>query len=171
VAGTAEASTEARRLLDVCWRQTVPRAADLVVTSLSGDPARHTFADLAAALAAAARVVQPDGRIALLSRARPELGPAADLLREAEDPEAALRQLRHRHTAEFVPALQWVQAASRAHVYLLSDLPDETVEDLFATPLQHASQVQRLIDAGGSCLFLPDAHKALAVVEKGSSHG
>ena len=167
VAGTAEASDEARRLLDACWRQTVPRAAGLVVASLSGDPARHTCADLASALAAAARVVQPDGRIVLLSRARPELGPGADVLREAEDPEAALQHLRHKQTAAFVPALQWARAASRAHVYLLSGLPDETAEDLFATPLQHAAQVQRLIDAGGSCLFLPDAHKALAVVEEG----
>jgi hypothetical protein len=50
-------------------------------------------------------------------------------------------------------------------VALLSGLDDEAAEELFATPLQNAGQVQRLLDAAGSCLFLADAHKALAVLE------
>jgi hypothetical protein len=63
-----------------------------------------------------------------------------------------------------VPALRWASATAAARVYLLSGLPGETVEELSATPLEDAGQVQRLIDAGGSCLFLGDAHKALAVL-------
>jgi hypothetical protein len=47
---------------------------------------------------------------------------------------------------------------------LLSALPAETAEALFATQMEHARQVQRLIDAGGNCLVLPDAHRLLAVV-------
>jgi nickel-dependent lactate racemase len=164
VAGTAEASREGQRLLDACWRRAVTEAADLVVASLCGDPARHTFADMAAALASAARVVRPDGRLVLLSRALPELGSAAHLLRETEGDPAALERRRRRPTLELVPALRWAGAAAQARIYLLSGLPDETAEELSATPLQHAGQVQRLIDAGGSCLFLEDAHKTLAVV-------
>jgi len=34
----------------------------------------------------------------------------------------------------------------------------------FATPLREAREVQCLIDAGRSCLFLPDAYKMLVVV-------
>jgi hypothetical protein len=49
---------------------------------------------------------------------------------------------------------------------LLSGLPAEAVEALFTTPMQHARQVQRLLDAGGSCLVLPDAHKLLAVTSE-----
>jgi nickel-dependent lactate racemase len=168
MAGTAEASREGQRVLDACWRRGVAEAADLVVASLCGDPARHTFADMAAALASAARVVRPDGRLVLLSRARPELGPGTDLLREADGDPAALGRLRRRPTLELVPALRWAGAASRARLYLLSGLPDETAEELSATPLEHAGQVQRLIDAGGTCLFLEDAHKTLAVVEGAS---
>jgi hypothetical protein len=114
-------------------------------------------------------VVRPDGRLVLLSRARPELGPAADLLREAEADRAVLQRLRRRPAPELVPALRWAGAASQARIYLLSGLPDETAEELSATPLEHAGQVQRLIDAGGSCLFLEDAHKTLAVVEAAGS--
>jgi nickel-dependent lactate racemase len=165
VAGTTEASREGQRLLDAAWRRRVPQAADLVIASLSGDPARHTFASLTAALACAARVVQPGGRIALLTKATPPLGTEVDMLRGADDPRELLQRLRGKQTVELAPVLQWAGAASQARINLLSGLPDETVEELFATPLHEAREVQRLLDAGGSCLFLPDAHKMLAVVE------
>jgi nickel-dependent lactate racemase len=164
VAGTTEASREGQRLLDVNWRRSVPRPADLVIASVSGDPSRHTFGVLAAALACAGRVVQPGGRIALLSQAAPGLGSDVDLLRGTDDPREILKQLHHRQTIELVPVLRWAAAAAQARLNLLSGLPDDSVEELFATPLHAAREVQRLIDAGGSCLFLPDAHKMLAVV-------
>jgi hypothetical protein len=166
IAGTVEASREGQRLLDQCWRHTVSRPADLVIASLSGDPARHTFADFAAALACAARVVVPNGRIVLLTQAGPPLGPGADLLRQAVDPQTLLNELRDRQTLDLAPVFQWANAAQQARINLLCEWPDEVVEDLFATPLQHAGQVQRLL-AAGLCLLLPDAHKTLAVVEEG----
>lgn len=165
LAGATDASREGERLLDTCWRPRVPRAADLVLAALSGDPSRHGFASLAAALACSARVVRPGGRIVLLSRAAPILGPESALLRDAEEAEELLQQLRGKHTIELAPVLQWAGAASQAKINLLSELPDETVEELFATPLHEAREVQRLIDAGVACLFLQDAHKMLATVE------
>jgi nickel-dependent lactate racemase len=165
VAGVSEAGAEARRLLDAGWKQAVPRAADVVVASLSGDPGRHTFADLAAALDCAARVVRPGGRIVVLSRAAFDPGaPGPALLRGAEDPGEALAALGRRPAWDQVPALRWARAAGHAHITLLSGLPADAAEDLFVTPLEDARQAQRLLDAGGACLFLPDAHKARAVV-------
>ena len=61
-----------------------------MVAGVGGEPGQHCFADLAQALACAARVVKRGGRIALLSGGEPELGQAADLLRRTEAPEAAL---------------------------------------------------------------------------------
>ncbi|HEY7311841.1 MAG TPA: lactate racemase domain-containing protein [Gemmataceae bacterium] len=165
VAGATDAAREGERLLDACWRHRVPRAADLVVAALGGDPSRHTFAALASALACGARVVQPGARIVLLSQAEPMLGPEVDLLRNADDPDSVLQHLRGKHTVELVPVLQWAGAARQANLNVLSRLPEETVEELFATPLHQAREVQRLLDAGGSCLFLQDAHKMLAMVE------
>jgi nickel-dependent lactate racemase len=165
LAGTADASREGERRLEARWRQSVPRAADVVVAGVSGDPARHTFTDLARAFACAARVVRPGGRIVLLSRARPELGPGAEVLRGGDDPREVEAQARRQPNPEQAATLQWANTAAHARLYLRSELPDETVEELFATPLTADGQVQRLLDAGGSCLFLDDAHKALAVVE------
>jgi nickel-dependent lactate racemase len=166
VAGVSEASAEGRRRLDAAWRQVAPRAADLVVASLSGDPARHTFADLAAAVDCAAGVVRPGGRIVVLSRADPSMR-EAEVLRGAEEAADMVSRLPRQPALDQVAALRWARAADHAHITLLSGLADEATEELFATPLRDAGQVQRLLDAAGSCLFLADAHKTRAVLETG----
>jgi Lactate racemase N-terminal domain len=164
-AGTAAISAESRRQLDAFWRWEVPALADIVVATLSGDPSRQTFADLAAAAACAACFVQPDGRIVLLSQTPPGLTSESALLLQADDAQSALDRLHGRPTVEQIPAWRWAGAASRARLFLLSAFEDQTVEDLFATPLQNAGQVQRLLASGGSCLFLDDAHRARPVVK------
>ncbi len=163
-AGTAAIREETRRLLDASWRWEAPTLADMVVASLSGDPSRQTFADLAAAADCAAQVVQPDGRIVILSRTAPGQTSDWQLLLGAEDPQGALKRLNGAKSVHKTSAWRWARAASRARLYLLSGIEDQTVEELFTTPLQEAAQVQRLLDAGGRCLFLEDAHKARAVV-------
>jgi nickel-dependent lactate racemase len=165
LAGLAETGDEALRLLNARWRVEVNRLANTVVASVTGDASRHTFAELAQALASAARVVQPQGKIVLLSQAGPALGEAAELLRRADDPNQGLHLLREHKGVDRTAAFQWASAARRANLYLLSELPTETAEELFVTPLEHAAQVQRLIGSSASCLLLADAHKTLAVVE------
>jgi hypothetical protein len=49
-------------------------------------------------------------------------------------------------------------------IFLVSGYPDEVAEELFATPIHTASEVQRLIDTGGKVLVIPDAHKATVTV-------
>ena len=165
VGGPVEASREGQRLLDARWRVEVERPADTVVVGVSGEPSGPCFGELARALACAARVVKRGGRIVLLSGGVPELGAAAELLRRAEDPEAALDQVRQQPSAEGVAVFQWASAAQQATVYLLSGLPGDTAEELFTVPLDHAGQVQRLL-RNGSCLFLADAPKTMAEVRK-----
>lgn len=163
--GLAATNAEGRQLLNARWHLTVDCPADTVVASLSGDPARHDFAALGRALAAAARVVKPGGRIVLLSRSAPHLGPGAESLRRVDDSESALSLLREEMPPDMAAAFQWATAAREATVYLLSGLPHEVAEELFTTPLDHAGQAQRLLNGDGSCLFLEDAHKIMAVVK------
>lgn len=164
VAGSVEASVEGKHAQDRAWRRNVPHSVDLVIAAVSGDPGRQTFADLAAALASAAHVIKPAGRIVLLTEATPELGRGGELLRHAESAAAAVKELRKHPEPDLAAALQWAHAASHARINLLSGLPAETAEELFTTPLDNIGQVARLLETSGSCLFLADAHKALAVL-------
>jgi len=170
-AGTVAVGAEGRRLLDASWRWEAPALADVVVAALSGDPSRQSFADLAAAAACAARVVQPDGRIVLLSRTPPGLTAESAALLQGDDARGVLDRLRGRPTVQQIPAWRWAGAACRARLFLLSGFEDQTVEDLVATPLQNGAQVQRLLDAGGTCLFLEDAHKARVLQAPSASEG
>src|SRR5262249_42729068 len=135
--GSLDASAEGQRLLESGWRVTVEQPADVVIASVSGDPARHDLASLAQALANAARVVQPGGQIALLTEATPDLGEAGALIRQAGSPQEALAQLKGDKAPEHLAAHQWAAAVDKAHVYLLSGLPEEVAEDLFTTPLEN----------------------------------
>jgi nickel-dependent lactate racemase len=162
--GLSDTADQGQQLLNARWRMTVDRPADVVVAGISGDPARHGFAELARALACATRVVKPRGRIVLLSQAQPALGPGGQLLRNADEPNVALRNLRRSKPADIASAFQWAWAAEQANIFLLSGLEPEVAEELFTTPLTDAGQVVPLLH-GVDVLFLDDAHKSLAVID------
>jgi nickel-dependent lactate racemase len=164
LAGPPQSSGEGPRLLDARWRVQVDRPADVVVASMIGDPVRHDFAEIARALACAARVVRRNGHIVLLTESEPALGEAAALLRGVDDAEKALARILQQKEGDREPAFQWANAAEQAQVFLLSNLPADVAEELFVTPLEHAAQAQRLVSGAGSCVFLPDAHKTMAVL-------
>jgi nickel-dependent lactate racemase len=163
--GTLDSSSEGRRLLDSAWRVQLSRRASVVVAGISGDAGRHRFTELAQALANAARVVEPGGRIILLTDTAPELGLAARVLREANDSRQALRLLSHETFAGRDAAFQWASAAEVATIYLLSRLEPDIAEELFTVPLEDAGQAQRLLVPGQSLVFLPEAHKMMASVK------
>ena len=39
-------------------------------------------------------------------------------------------------------------------------------EELFAVPMDHARQAERLLQGAESCVFIPDAHKTMAVIQE-----
>lgn len=160
--GPSESSTEGERLLDERWRVEIDAPANVVVAAISGDPARHTFADFARAFSAAARVVETGGTIVLLTDAEPNLGPGAALMRTTEDPGQALRRLDEESPDDLEAALQWISASQQAKLYLLCRLAADVVEELFAVPLDNVRQALKLIK--GRVLFLPDAHRTMAVL-------
>lgn len=163
--GPADSSAEGQRELDARWRRIVTKPARTVVATVSGDPAGQGFGELAAAAASAARVVQSDGRIVILSGATATLGPAGEMLRQAESPDQALALLHTHKPADMAAAFQWASAVRQARLYLLGGLPADTAEELFAIPLDHAGQLTRLLEEAGTYLFLNDAHKTMALPE------
>ena len=165
VAGLYDSAAEGVKRQDARWRGTVAEEAETVVAAVSGEPADVAFFDLAKALATAARVVRKGGRIALLTTAAPDLGPGAQLLRTLEGPVGAKKLLAQEKPDDWAAAALWAFAAKRASVFLASGYPDDVAEELFATPIRTASEVQRLIDTGGRVLLIPDAHKTTVTVQ------
>lgn len=152
-------AVEGTRHQDARWRFAAPEAAELVVAVIGGDPARMTFLELALAAANAARCCTDGGRVAILSLSSPPLGEGADILRAADDAGTVGRKLSKRKPDDWPAAALWADAAQRASLFVAAGWADELTEELFATPLHSASEVQRLIDAAGSVLVIPDAHK------------
>jgi hypothetical protein len=168
--GTVESSGEGQRLLDARWHLEVEQQAGTVIGTLTGDPAAHDFDALARGLACASRVVKPGGHIALLTEADPTRGPEMELLRQAAEPAQVLSALNQQKVPNASALFQWASAARQATIYLLSRLPAELAEELFAVPLENAGQVQRVVGSG-SCLVIPDAHKTMATVRTNTPPG
>lgn len=165
VTGVVDSGEDGERLLDARWRASVPHSVDTVLAAVSGDPAQLDFGALARALACAARIVKPQGRIVLLAPATTPLGAAAEIVRSADNPEAALAALIEHPPHDAAAVFQWASAAQQASLFLLSGWDEDVTEELFATPLTNAGQAQRLIAAAESCAILQDAHKMLVVMD------
>jgi nickel-dependent lactate racemase len=164
VAGLPDSGAEGIRRQDARWRATAAARPDTVIATISGDPDRVTFADLAKAAACAARVVRPGGRIAVLSTAAPPPGEGAELLRRTDDAAAGAKRLAKERPADRPAALLWCFAAKASSVFLASGYPDEVAEELYATPVRSASEVQRLIDSAERVLVIPDAHRSMVTL-------
>jgi nickel-dependent lactate racemase len=161
VGGLADSSEEGIRRLEAVWRGRVEEAPDLVIASISGDPARLTFQDIASAAMTAARVVQPGGRIAVLTTANPLLDEGAQIIRQSDEAEEIRPQLKKRKPDDWPAAHFWARALEKGTIYFACPWSDEVIEDFFATPLRSPAELQRLIDAATRVLIIPDAHKTL----------
>jgi hypothetical protein len=109
--------------------------------------------------------VAPGGTILVMTDDRPELGEGLRRAGEFSGPAAALSALHAHPTPDYPAAYQWLRAASQHRIVLWSGLTDDESESIFATRLESPREVQRLANAAGSCLFLPDAHRLLATVD------
>lgn len=164
VVGLPKTVADGPRRQDAHWRFAVDSPADLVIAAVAGDPARVTFPELAKAVAAAARVVSPDGRIALLTTAAPELGEGVALLRASDDPAKAARRVAKRTPPDAAAAGLWAFAAGRASLFVAAGWGEDVTEDLFATALTTPAELQRLIDAAATVIVIPDANKSVVEV-------
>lgn len=166
VAGLPNSSAEGIRRQNHRWRATVSEQPDTVIASLSGDPERVTFLDLAKAAACAARVVRKGGRIAVLTAAAPMLGEGARLLRSMDGPTGARKLLAKEKPEDWAACALWAFAAKNHSLFLASGYPDDVAEELFTTPVHAATEIQRLIDSGEHVLMIPDAQKTMVEISK-----
>lgn len=166
IAGPPDTFADAKAALKAAWTGRASRRADIVVAGLGGSLGPQPLEEFLNALDHARRAANPDGTIVLLSEEGPPVGEAFDLVSRSESPAAAKRSLEKRPPGDAALAERWLKVVDRHRVVVMSGWPDELVEDLFATPIQNARQVQRLIDSGGDVLILHDAHRMRVGLER-----
>jgi nickel-dependent lactate racemase len=162
VAGEVDAvQKKATELCAKAWSYEAPQRADLVVASVTGEPGQQSWENVARALAAAMRVVNSEGAIALCTDLEQRPGPAMQYLASAEDREHAVREIVKEQPADALPAVQLMHALQNGPVYLLSRLDESLVEDLGMAAITDAEQIARLTKRSHSCILLADAQFAV----------
>jgi nickel-dependent lactate racemase len=150
-----------RHLLTERWMVRLPERVETVVVAVDEDAGGHGWTQVGAALAVARRLVVRDGRIIVLSQLAEAPGEGIELLRRAEEPRDAFRPLRQTAPPDLLSATQFAQAVDWARVYLLSQLDNDLVEDLFCVPIESDAEVARLLAADDEpCVFIGSAQHA-----------
>ena len=146
-----------KELLDDQWMVELDSRTEMVVAAVDCDNSPAGWEQIGAALETARNLVVSGGKIILLTELNAESGRGLQMICDSESPRDALLPLRQDAPADLVPATQLASAVDWADVYLLSELENDIVEDLFLIPLENEQEVQRLLNVGGSCLFLGGA--------------
>jgi hypothetical protein len=148
------------------WNHSVSVQPQTVVVSSPS----NRFDDLVAVVASAERVVAPGGRIIATMAEAPIFPEAVEVLRTSGDLAVAAERLTEVQPEGLRTALQWVETATHAAIFLAGPLPAEVCEELFATAIGSTEELQRLLDGGDRMMKLDDAHLAqVDYIAKGSA--
>jgi hypothetical protein len=153
-----------QQLCQAAWLYNVPQKASLVVASIEGGPEDQTWENFARALFAASQIVRNDGTIVLCTALHDRPGPALQRLRGAAMDQRALRDVERDGSPDAVPASLLLETRENAHVYLISALEGDLVEDLGLGYVADPRDVDRLSRQHDSCILLANAHRALGQI-------
>jgi nickel-dependent lactate racemase len=146
-----------KKLLSEQWHIEVNERPDVVVAAIDHQSGQHAWEQLGAAVDVSRSLVARGGKIVILSDLEAELPQGLELIRSFETARDAIRPLRKQAPPDLVCATQLASAADWAHIYLLSGLTDDVVDELFLTPVSNETEVRRLLNGDARCLFLEAA--------------
>ncbi len=157
VAGNADAvMRKVHAQLGELWRFNAPERAEMVVVSVSEDAGGHGWAQIATAIESARRLVEREGRIVVLSELKSPLSPGLQILKNSRTPSDAIKPISRAAPPDLASAIQIARAADWANIYLLSQLPDDVVEDLFMVPLSTNEEVRKLLQSDDTTIIIED---------------
>jgi nickel-dependent lactate racemase len=155
-----------RELYREAWVDHAPRRAGLVVAAIEGGSLQQTWHNFGRALAAALRLVEKDGAIAICCDLTSEPGAGVKHLAAADSREDALRMIRKARPADTLSAIRLARAQEKTTVYLLSQLDATLVEKLDMAPIAQSDELLRLVHNHPSCILLSNAPHAAVTVRK-----
>ena len=155
---------QGKQLLTQQWFVEIEERPEVVIAAIDNDSGLHAWEQLGAALETARGLVARGGKIVILSDMKAELSQGLELIRASETARDAIRPLRKQAPPDLVCATQLAAAADWARIYLLSQMSDDVVDELFLTPVSNETEVRRLLKEDGRCLFLEAAQFAYGTV-------
>jgi nickel-dependent lactate racemase len=166
IAGEPQAVTDmAEQLCRQQWLLRSPQRASLVIATIAGAAQAQNWNNVARALAAAERLVEEGGAVAICSNLDAPPGESLSRLIDSEDLERTERRLLQDHAEDSWAAWQLARALQNGPVYVLSQLDPETVENLGLAPVASIHELARLASRHESVAVIEDAQHAMPTVD------
>jgi nickel-dependent lactate racemase len=146
------------------WLLKSPQQVSLVIATISGGEQAQTWQNVGRALATAEPLLTEGGAVAICSNLEALPGESLGRLIGNDDLEKAERKIFHDHGADSLPAWHLARALQRGPVYFLSQLDEETVEDLGLAPISDTAELARLAGRHESCVVIEDSQHAVVTV-------
>ncbi|MBQ6583492.1 MAG: nickel-dependent lactate racemase [Mogibacterium sp.] len=137
-----EAHRAGCRFLDTMYRFELEREADIVIVSQGGAPKDLNLYQTQKALENARHAVRPGGIIILVGSCREGLGNDVfeAWMREAATPHELVERIGREFVLGGHKAAMVAEVCEKADVYLVSDLEDSLVREIFMTPYASVSE-------------------------------
>ena len=157
---------EGERLAKATWHHEVSAKAQLVIATIEGNHQQQTWTNFGRALHASSQDVQDQGVIVLCTDLQCGPGPALQRLSSRDDDSPLAHELNRDRSKDAVSASLLVEARQRNHIYLLSGLAAEAVEDLGLGYISENQEISHLIQQFESCILLANAHRAVLITDE-----
>lgn len=147
-------------------------AADIVIASCGGYPKDINMYQAQKAMDASVLAVKPGGTIILLAECREGYGEEtfADWIAQAACPQDIVQRFHHHFELGGHKAFAICRIIESVEVYLLSELSDQSVRDLFLTPIHSVQEgITKAITKHGdqaSFIIMPEAPKMGVKIRK-----
>lgn len=158
---SAAVEREGNERVAAAWGFETPRKADLVIASIEGGAEEQTWDNFARALHAAKRIADDEAVIVLCTEIAQSPGAALQQLQEFDSVDAP--DLLDSSEPDGISAALLALTRDDARVLLLSQLDQDTVEDLGMGFVDDAEAVKRLTRQFESCILLGAAHRTAPV--------
>lgn len=157
---------ESTQWLEDHWMIRIDERPEMVIASVDLDAGGHGWKQVISALSTARQLVRREGKIVLLTDLREKPGEGISLLKTAQEPRDCYEPLRQMAPPDLTEATELLDALEQANIYLLSQLPNEEVEELHLVPLDSAVEAERLIEAAENCVVVESAQHAWGRIQE-----
>jgi nickel-dependent lactate racemase len=159
---------ESQELARERWSFECPYQVSLMIATLGGGPESQTWMNVGRTLAMAERLVADGGAVVICSNLSVPPGRSLGRLIGNPDLDRLIRKIANEHDVDSWPAWQLARALQRGPVYLLSQLDDETAEDLGFAPVASIDEIVRLAEHHETFAVIEDSQNAVVTLTEGA---